>query len=211
MTTQPPPAGEKPPAGWYPDPNGGPSQVYWDGQQWNANVAESAAHEPAAAGAYPPAGADGLASARGMASRLPTAGWVLLGGLLVTIIASFLPFFTLSVKGLDISESVGMRGAFRVIVFLLVAVGVGLLVPMFSGKPLDSRRLIGTTVAAALLIGLGILAYVVNSKPEGLENVAGLEVSPAFGFYLYFIGVIAATAGVVMLWMQRNKAPGPAL
>jgi TM2 domain-containing membrane protein YozV len=25
------------PAGWYPDPNGGPGQAYWDGSQWLAN------------------------------------------------------------------------------------------------------------------------------------------------------------------------------
>ena len=144
-----------------------------------------------------------------MAARLPLPGWLLFGGLLVAILASFLPFFSITVTGLNISEGVGMKGAFRVVVFLLVALAVGLAVPMFTGSALDSRRLIGITVAVALLIGLGILAYSVNSSPEGLENVAGLDVSPAFGFYLYFLGIIAATAGVVMFWMQRNKAPGP--
>lgn len=26
------------PAGWYPDPNGGPNQMYWDGQQWSSGA-----------------------------------------------------------------------------------------------------------------------------------------------------------------------------
>lgn len=27
-----------PPAGWYADPNGGPGQMYWDGQRWHAEI-----------------------------------------------------------------------------------------------------------------------------------------------------------------------------
>jgi TM2 domain-containing membrane protein YozV len=33
MTTE-----QQPSAGWYPDPSGKPGQMYWDGQQWHANV-----------------------------------------------------------------------------------------------------------------------------------------------------------------------------
>jgi hypothetical protein len=28
----------QPAAGWYPDPNGGPRQVYWDGRQWRTDI-----------------------------------------------------------------------------------------------------------------------------------------------------------------------------
>jgi len=28
---------EQPAAGWYPDPSGKPSQMYWDGQQWHTD------------------------------------------------------------------------------------------------------------------------------------------------------------------------------
>jgi hypothetical protein len=28
----------QPAAGWYPDPNGGPRQMYWDGQQWRTDL-----------------------------------------------------------------------------------------------------------------------------------------------------------------------------
>jgi TM2 domain-containing membrane protein YozV len=27
----------QPAPGWYPDPSGGPSEMYWDGQQWKAD------------------------------------------------------------------------------------------------------------------------------------------------------------------------------
>jgi TM2 domain-containing membrane protein YozV len=32
-----------PPAGWYPDPHGGPGQTYWDGQQWRTDTTTQAA------------------------------------------------------------------------------------------------------------------------------------------------------------------------
>ncbi len=34
---------EQPAAGWYPDPSGGPGQMYWDGQQWRADTPAPAA------------------------------------------------------------------------------------------------------------------------------------------------------------------------
>lgn len=36
---------EQPAAGWYPDPAGGPGQMYWDGQQWQANAGAPAASQ----------------------------------------------------------------------------------------------------------------------------------------------------------------------
>lgn len=33
---------EQPAAGWYPDPSGGPGQMYWDGQQWRPDTAAAA-------------------------------------------------------------------------------------------------------------------------------------------------------------------------
>lgn len=43
------------PAGWYPDPNGGPGQAYWDGVQWlpsGGPAAAASAYGGVAAGAY---------------------------------------------------------------------------------------------------------------------------------------------------------------
>ncbi|MCV7089036.1 NINE protein [Mycobacterium interjectum] len=37
---------EQPAAGWYPDPSGGPGQMYWDGQQWRADAASGAGVAP---------------------------------------------------------------------------------------------------------------------------------------------------------------------
>ncbi|WP_082956501.1 NINE protein [Mycobacterium sp. E787] len=34
---------EQPAAGWYPDPSGGPGQMYWDGRQWRAEATAPAA------------------------------------------------------------------------------------------------------------------------------------------------------------------------
>jgi uncharacterized RDD family membrane protein YckC len=38
------------PAGWYPDPQGGGGQRYWDGQQWTDNTAPGQGGQPAAGG-----------------------------------------------------------------------------------------------------------------------------------------------------------------
>jgi protein-disulfide isomerase len=43
-----------PPAGWYPDPSGGPGQVYWDGQRWDTEI--SATRPPAQTGTPAPQG-----------------------------------------------------------------------------------------------------------------------------------------------------------
>jgi hypothetical protein len=42
------------PPGWYTDPNGGPGQQYWDGQQWNLTPQPTTAtHQPQAAARTP--------------------------------------------------------------------------------------------------------------------------------------------------------------
>lgn len=33
------PQPQAPPAGWYPDPGGQPSQLWWDGQRWSEHTA----------------------------------------------------------------------------------------------------------------------------------------------------------------------------
>jgi heme O synthase-like polyprenyltransferase len=124
----------------------------------------------------------------------------------VAIVASFLPFFTVGVTGL-LTVDVGMKGAFRVIVFLLVAAVVACLLPLIQGSALPNNRLIGVTVAVALLIGLFFLVLAVNSNPDDVAGVADVNVSWAFGLYLFALGIIAMIVGVVMLWMQRGKAP----
>lgn len=45
MTTPPPP---QPPAGWYPDPSGGPGQKYWNGEAWSDVPAPESPAAPAA-------------------------------------------------------------------------------------------------------------------------------------------------------------------
>lgn len=45
MTASPPP---RPPAGWYPDPSGGPGQKYWTGEAWSDVPAPESPAAPAA-------------------------------------------------------------------------------------------------------------------------------------------------------------------
>jgi hypothetical protein len=47
--------------GWYPDPNGGPNKLYWDGQAWNAAAPTAPnAPPPSAQPRRPPLGGRGL-------------------------------------------------------------------------------------------------------------------------------------------------------
>jgi hypothetical protein len=63
---------ENPPAGWYPDPHGGPGQTYWDGQQWRLDATAQTA--PASSAQLPMDQALGLAGPYpGGAAQYPAA------------------------------------------------------------------------------------------------------------------------------------------
>ncbi|WP_082973250.1 DUF2510 domain-containing protein [Mycobacterium sp. E2327] len=156
----------------------------------------------------PQAQSDRLAAVQGLAARMSVPAWIVLGGLLVTVISIFLPFATVSLKlfGRTLSShGVAADGTAKFVVILLAVVAAFLALPAVSGSLVPPARLIGLSVAVALL---GALTFVwfhtvatKNNEGEGFVNV-----TPAFGMMVYAAAVIVTAVGVVLLWMERSKA-----
>jgi hypothetical protein len=150
---------------------------------------------------------DGLATAKGFAAKVSIAGWVVFAGLVIAVVATFLPFATVSISlfGFTVrAHDVSPDGTARVVVYLLVAVAVGLAWPIPSASRMVVVRLIGLSVVVVLLAVVMVVAYLDvsenNGKGEGI-----VKVSPAFGLLLYGAGVVVVAVGVVGLWIQRSR------
>jgi hypothetical protein len=150
---------------------------------------------------------DGLATVKGFAAKLSIAGWLLLGGLLIAIVAIFLPFATVSINlfGFTVrAHEASAGGTARIVVLLLVAVAVGLAWPAPSGPGGAVARLLGLSVVVVLFVVVAVVAYLDvsehNSKGEGI-----VKVSPAFGLLLYGAGVLVIAVAVVWLWIDRSR------
>ena len=132
-------------------------------------------------------------------------GWILLGGLVIAIVAVFLPFATVSIRVFGMTfhaHQVSADATARIVVFLLAAVAVLLAWP--SRSALAVWRPIGLSVVVGLLAVVAVVAYrhidENNGRAEGI-----VRVSPAFGLQLYGVGVAVVAVGVVWLWIDRSR------
>lgn len=173
---------------------------------------------PLPPGARPPPGpqiqrggaeiaSDGPATVNGFAAKPSIAGLLVFGGLVIAVVAIFLPFATVSIHLFGMTfraHEVSATGTGRLVVFLLAAVTVLLAWPSLSGSALADGRLIGLSVAVVLLVVVVVVSYLDvsenNGKAEGI-----VKVSPAFGLLLYGAAVVVIAAGVVGLWMHRSR------
>lgn len=173
---------------------------------------------PLPPGARPPPGpqiqrggaeiaSDGPATVKGFAAKPSIAGLLVFGGLVIAVVAIFLPFATVSIHLFGMTfraHEVSATGTGRLVVFLLAAVTVLLAWPSLSGSALADGRLIGLSVAVVLLVVVVVVSYLDvsenNGKAEGI-----VKVSPAFGLLLYAAGVVVVAVGVVWLWMDRSR------
>jgi Protein of unknown function (DUF2510) len=204
--TEPAPSRMPPPSGYDPAaaPQGRDVPTQSAAQQW-------APPNPQSRGAGPQMASEGLAAAKGFAGRFSVNLWLALGGLVVTVIATFLPFATVSVKlfgnNLD-AHDVSANGAAKFIVLLLVALAIFLLFPALTGSQLVVGRLIGLSVVVVLLGALTVVWF--NSvSTQNNEGEGVVEVTPGFGLMLYGAAVVVTAVGVVRLWIDRSKTPKP--
>jgi hypothetical protein len=217
-TSQPAPPPPPPPPNLPPPP---PPPGYPPPQSYNVGAAEQGTGIPTQPPppAWPPpnpqtqgAGAqmasDGLATVKGFAAKLSITAWLLFGGLVVAVFATFFPFATVSVNvfGATISSSaVSGWGGAQFGVLVLVAGAVALAWPTLFGSPVTVQRLIGLSVDVVLLVVLMVVWFtnVSNSNREG-EGI--VDVSPGFGLLLYGAGVVAVAIAVIRLWMDHSRA-----
>lgn len=119
----------------------------------------------------------------GVAARMSVTAWIVVAGLVVTGVSTFLPFATESVR--LFGETLGSRGvpangATKFVVIALVAIAVGLALPILSGSQVVVGRLIGLSVVIGLLAGLTIVWF----NTVAAENDKGLgvvELKPGLG------------------------------
>jgi len=150
---------------------------------------------------------DGLATVKGFAGKMSVAAWVVLGGLVVTVIAIFLPFATVSIKlfGRTFgSHEVSADGAAKLVVIVLAAVAVFLAFPALSGSQVPVGRLIGLSVVVGLLGGLTFVWFHTVSTKNN-EGEGFVDVTPAFGLMAYGAAAVVTAVGVVLLWIDRSK------
>jgi hypothetical protein len=149
----------------------------------------------------------GPATVKGLAGKMSVPAWVVLGGLVATVIATFLPFATVSLKlfGRTLtSHEVSADGTAKVVVIVLAAAAVFLALPALSGSQVPVGRLIGLSVVVGVLGGLTIVWFntvsTKNSEGEGF-----VDVTPGFGLMVYGAAVIVTAVGVLLLWIDRSK------
>ncbi|HTX96412.1 MAG TPA: hypothetical protein VME67_17050 [Mycobacterium sp.] len=150
---------------------------------------------------------DGLATVKGHAAKFSVSVWLLLGGLVLTVIATFLPFATESVKLFGetlASQQLPTTGAAKAVVIVLVALAVFLAFPALTGSELASSRLIGLSIVVGLLGALTVVWFL-NVSSENNKGGDVVSVTPGVGLFLYGLGVVVAAVGVVRLWIDRSK------
>lgn len=183
--------------GWYGDPRDPDAQRYWDGRGWTPHRRHS-----------PPAGPESRPPAvEGFAARMSVSAWIVVAGLVVTAISTFLPFATESVE--LFGETLGSReipanGTAKFVVIALVAMAAGLAFPVLSGSEAAVGRLIGLSVVVGLLAGLTMVWF----NTVAAENDKGLgvvQIKPAVGVMVYGAAVAVTAVGVVRLWIERAK------
>ena len=150
---------------------------------------------------------DSLAAAKGFAAKLPVTAWLLFGGLVFAVVATFLPFATVSAHalGMDLgSHEISANSAARFAVFVLAGLAVALAWPSLSGAPVAIGRLIGLSVVVVLLVAL-MVAWFNSVSSQNSEGEGVVDVTPGFGLLVYGLAVVVVGAGVVLLWTHRSR------
>ncbi len=193
--------------GWYDDPQDPNAQRYWDGRGWTPHRQQRRAPGPENPAGRGQMASAGLPAVEGFAAGMSVTAWIVVAGLAVTAISTFLPFATESAR--LFGETLGSRevpapGAAKFVVIALVAIGVGLAFPVLPGSNVAVGRLIGLSVVVGLLAGLTIVWF----NTVAAENDKGwgvVQIKPAFGLMVYAAAVIVTAVGVVRLWIERSN------
>jgi hypothetical protein len=159
-------------------------------------------HDPGAAAAY-----DGFSAVKGVVGNLSATAWLLVGGVAITIIATFFPYATVSISAFGsivFAQQVSLNAASKFAVVLLAALAAGLAWPALSGSLLALWRLIVTSALVGVLAVL-MVVWFTNVSGDNREAAGVVDVSPGFGLLLYGAGVVVLSAGVIRLWIVRAQ------
>ncbi len=193
--------------GWYDDPQDPNTQRYWDGRGWTPHRQRRPLSGPVSPGGRGPMASAGPPTVEGFTAGMSVTAWIVVAGLVVTAISTFLPFATESAR--LFGQTLGSReipapGAAKFVVIALVAVAVGLVFPVLPGSNVAVGRLIGLSVVVGLLAGLTIVWFNTVAA-ENDKGLGVLQIKPAFGLMVYAAAVIVTAVGVVRLWIERSN------
>jgi hypothetical protein len=138
---------------------------------------------------------------KGFAAKPSITGWLLFGGIVIAVIATFFPFLAVSFKGFEGPPV--PNGGPRIVVFVLAAVAAWLAWPTLSRSLMAVGRLIGLSAVVFLLVGLMVVWF--NKFSKNSENGEIVKVSSGFGLLLYGAAVVVIAVGVVRLWIDRSR------
>jgi hypothetical protein len=191
---------ESHPPGWLPDPLGRYQYRYWDGGQWTSAVSTNGSQETDPMGVASSAQASPVAAARSRPDWSSTVRWLVLGGALVVIVGSVLPWVQADAGVFSFTKS-GIDGDGALTLALAVALGAVFLLGRHSAA-------VGWSVLAFAGVILAIALYdvvdVTNKARELADSSPLVEFSAHVGFGLWmtvaggaatFLGGIVALAG----------------
>jgi hypothetical protein len=130
--------------------------------------------------------------------RARTAGWLVLGGGAAVLLSAFLPWFSF----------LGIVSAHLPAGYFLAFGAVGTVLAYFGVRALKDRvtHAIMTTLwvlaAIAAIVAVGVFA-----EGQHLASQSYGTLSPASGFYLGLLGLVATVAGTILLQTTRRSSP----
>ena len=191
------------PAGWYPDPGGGPQQRYWDGARWTEHYAAPAGGPAAYPGAMPPV----AATTKPKPSPAPSIWWLMVPLALLALIGAAGPWVSASLGGETINDTNGLEGdGWFTVVALIGAVAL-----LIVWRAFGERWSAITAAGVAALGALFPLIYMIDPS-FGAEGflVGQAEFSSGWGTYVAFVGCLALAALSAVLATRDRRANTPA-
>jgi hypothetical protein len=149
----------------------------------------------------------GVAGARNVVGKFSIAAWLLVGGLVATVIATFFPYATVSANVLGstvFALEVSLDGTSRFVVVALVVASAVVALPAFTASATAVWRLITLSALVGMLAVLMVIWFS-NVSSQNAELQGAVDVSPGFGLLLYGAGVCFTAAGVIRLWMLHSR------
>jgi hypothetical protein len=205
----PPPPGAQPPPPFDAGPPPPPPGAQPASAPWGPPSQGQPPPPPGTGASFGQSAPVNLESVKGLVANSTPKTWLLYGGLAFAILTIFLPWVTISAMGIEEgSADFGPHLGWKYVAILVIAGAGWLAWPTVAGSPIDATRLIGLSAAVGVL-GLGVVIgfYSILSFSSSYSNATMgiIQVSPGFGLYLYALGVIAAAAGVVWMWIEKAK------
>ena len=178
------------PAGWYPDPNGGPQQRYWDGARWTE-------HYAAPATGYAPA-----APAQKAPVKPPPSTWWGVPPILVLLLIGCIGTWVKAEVEIFGQSQTSTKGGLEKdgsIVLVLTVIAAVLLI-LWRSQGARWQAWVATGIGAlATIISIADVADVNSKKDTAIGTI-----NVGWGLWVTLVGSIALTVISIVLALNRR-------